>query len=293
MYTLKVKGVTRRFQNSESFEDIFPYFISKTFVLVTFKSGYAAIVFKELSQAEKLGRFIRKYEVQGFSVCHIIDGFFEYDERERNPEFEFTVAEHTELDVTAVDPCLNEHLTCSICMNLFNKPYSSECGHIFCKSCVLNWAKTSKSCPVCRNPISRISRAIVIENILDDMQVFCIYDEFGCPWEGKKKELQKHLDSCPLEYIRCDLCNVQGRRLQFLDHTERCTGIILKSCDNLSKGCKFRGTKQEMKYHYTECDYEVVRCVKAGCKFARQRRHFQEHTCVTPQIGYIGVVKVL
>ncbi|XP_035414735.1 E3 ubiquitin/ISG15 ligase TRIM25 isoform X1 [Cygnus atratus] len=48
---------------------------------------------------------------------------------------------------------LEEELTCSICLSLFNSPVTVPCGHNFCTSCLeLTWAglEAGFSCPQCR-----------------------------------------------------------------------------------------------------------------------------------------------
>lgn len=47
--------------------------------------------------------------------------------------------------------------TCSICMAKAETPAKlSGCDHIFCKDCILEWAKRENSCPNCRAPFKHI-----------------------------------------------------------------------------------------------------------------------------------------
>lgn len=39
---------------------------------------------------------------------------------------------------------------CPICLCQWTSPVSTLCGHIFCKSCIAQWVKVTKSCPVCK-----------------------------------------------------------------------------------------------------------------------------------------------
>ncbi|KAJ8254246.1 hypothetical protein COCON_G00208580 [Conger conger] len=45
-----------------------------------------------------------------------------------------------------------QELTCSICLDLFNDPVSTPCGHNFCQSCIGSYWATSASCscPLCK-----------------------------------------------------------------------------------------------------------------------------------------------
>ncbi|KAJ8404271.1 hypothetical protein AAFF_G00340440 [Aldrovandia affinis] len=49
-----------------------------------------------------------------------------------------------------------QELTCSICLDLFNNPVSTPCGHNFCQSCIGGyWATSSAcSCPLCKRQFS-------------------------------------------------------------------------------------------------------------------------------------------
>lgn len=42
---------------------------------------------------------------------------------------------------------------CAVCLDSFlkNQPYSTICGHVFCKMCILNAVEVKKACPLCRN----------------------------------------------------------------------------------------------------------------------------------------------
>ncbi|XP_019771031.2 E3 ubiquitin-protein ligase TRAIP [Dendroctonus ponderosae] len=49
------------------------------------------------------------------------------------------------------------HITCVICSDLFAPSadiYSTQCGHIFHFTCLLQWMENSKTCPQCRNKVS-------------------------------------------------------------------------------------------------------------------------------------------
>uniref|UniRef100_A0A8C8RMU5 Ring finger protein 112 n=1 Tax=Pelusios castaneus TaxID=367368 RepID=A0A8C8RMU5_9SAUR len=54
---------------------------------------------------------------------------------------------------------LQEDVTCSICLDVLDDPVSIECGHNFCRVCLLaHWSRVSAwgyQCPECRAPCSR------------------------------------------------------------------------------------------------------------------------------------------
>ncbi|WPH03634.1 Hypothetical protein R9X50_00651700 [Acrodontium crateriforme] len=48
-------------------------------------------------------------------------------------------------------------ITCQICHRFMYEPYSLQCGHTYCYSCVSSWfkGKTKKNCPECRSVIDQ------------------------------------------------------------------------------------------------------------------------------------------
>ena len=40
--------------------------------------------------------------------------------------------------------------TCSICYENVNNEFKTFCNHIFCKSCIIEWASKKNTCPLCR-----------------------------------------------------------------------------------------------------------------------------------------------
>lgn len=44
-----------------------------------------------------------------------------------------------------------QELTCSICLDLFNDPVSTPCGHNFCQGCIGGYFASSCTCPLCKH----------------------------------------------------------------------------------------------------------------------------------------------
>ncbi|CAB4256540.1 similar to Saccharomyces cerevisiae YLR247C IRC20 Putative helicase [Maudiozyma barnettii] len=44
----------------------------------------------------------------------------------------------------------NKSFTCSICLGVIYLGSIMKCGHFFCKSCIHNWLKNHKTCPICK-----------------------------------------------------------------------------------------------------------------------------------------------
>nr|XP_055033036.1 E3 ubiquitin-protein ligase TRIM69-like [Misgurnus anguillicaudatus]XP_055033110.1 E3 ubiquitin-protein ligase TRIM69-like [Misgurnus anguillicaudatus]XP_055033189.1 E3 ubiquitin-protein ligase TRIM69-like [Misgurnus anguillicaudatus] len=54
-------------------------------------------------------------------------------------------------------PYLSEKLQCSVCLDLFNDPVSTSCGHNFCNNCLDTYWDNSQiySCPYCKETFSK------------------------------------------------------------------------------------------------------------------------------------------
>lgn len=49
-------------------------------------------------------------------------------------------------------------ITCRVCVRPLYEPFTIECGHTFCYSCLVSWFEKNtahKSCPDCRAKITR------------------------------------------------------------------------------------------------------------------------------------------
>ncbi|CAO3606811.1 unnamed protein product [Cunninghamella blakesleeana] len=51
--------------------------------------------------------------------------------------------------------CMNQELTCPICLSLLNQCTSTPCGHIFCKQCILHSLSSLSKCPICKTTITK------------------------------------------------------------------------------------------------------------------------------------------
>lgn len=66
---------------------------------------------------------------------------------------------------TALEQCARSQVSsvvsevlknCSICLeriNIYHRPYSTFCGHLFGESCIFQWVRKKFSCPICRKPV--------------------------------------------------------------------------------------------------------------------------------------------
>ncbi|XP_028991314.1 nuclear factor 7, ovary-like [Betta splendens] len=100
---------------------------------------------------------------------------------------------------------LDRHLKCSICMEIFDDPVTTACGHSFCKKCLdLNFKCNDRTCPLCK------------KFCMTDPEVSIILREVA--EEHKAKKLSEERDNKDGMYtgkdgeVPCDVCT--GNRLK-------------------------------------------------------------------------------
>ena len=60
---------------------------------------------------------------------------------------------------------------CSICLDTYKNPRRTQCGHIFCRDCIIEWrnepnyfGEKKETCPLCRNKIGLLRRENMMVN---------------------------------------------------------------------------------------------------------------------------------
>ncbi len=72
---------------------------------------------------------------------------------------------------------ISKHLICVICQDVLDDPKRINCGHTFCNLCIFKWRQKNSFCPNCRKNFTQEegSRDLIAFNIINDLEVFCIY----------------------------------------------------------------------------------------------------------------------
>ncbi|XP_041077116.1 E3 ubiquitin/ISG15 ligase TRIM25-like isoform X2 [Polyodon spathula] len=117
---------------------------------------------------------------------------------------------------------LEEELTCSICLSIFNNPVTTPCGHNFCLSCLdLTWKDDlalGYSCPQCRNHF--YAKPTLHKNTV----LSTVVDTVSKSLKGKSQDETKGaaLDST---VIFCDTCMVSKA-------SKTCLTCMVSYCDS-------------------------------------------------------------
>ncbi|CAG2120819.1 unnamed protein product, partial [Medioppia subpectinata] len=103
---------------------------------------------------------------------------------------------------------LAKHLKCCICLNVFDRAVTNDCGHTYCKHCIGDWIASDRhDCPECRRPLATrkrsqelatssaaandtqtlfIARGFVLEynlkinSMIGEMHIKCRHESTGC-----------------------------------------------------------------------------------------------------------------
>jgi len=85
-----------------------------------------------------------------------------------NPEGEPTKPaeedERTMLDVTSISEVSRAGRNCTLCLEERTDSCSTECGHLFCWSCIIGWGREKPECPLCRQTLN-LTRLLPIYNL--------------------------------------------------------------------------------------------------------------------------------
>ncbi|XP_040886911.1 E3 ubiquitin-protein ligase TRIM39-like [Toxotes jaculatrix] len=166
---------------------------------------------------------------------------------------------------------LEKHLTCSICMDTFDNPVTTSCGHSFCEKCLnSNFQYNDKVCPLCKTPQVRILNVnIVLRDIVQQQKEKKTQEENNDVYTGKDGEVA--CDVCIEQKLKakksCLVCLASFCSTHLKNHssTERLKGHKLvapvKNLDD--RACLKHGRPLEL-YSRKQQTCICVRCLEEG-----------------------------
>jgi len=72
--------------------------------------------------------------------------------------------ERTILDVASIPNVSRSGRNCTLCLDERTDSCATECGHLFCWSCIVGWGREKAECPLCRQSLS-LTRLLPIYNL--------------------------------------------------------------------------------------------------------------------------------
>ncbi len=181
------------------------------------------------------------------------------------------VTENTEfnIDIRSLEYVLTyEHLICPICKTPFVNPYTTTCGHTFCRSCLLEALRSPLGCrcPLDRIPLRVRDEVLNGENFLN-VKSNTHYNE----------ENATSLSSYDIENNSAD----SGSEDDIFPAPIIISNIaddLKVRCINRKRGCIWTGPRWEIKTHILKtCSYTRLTCGRVGsngqvCKKLCERR---------------------
>ncbi|KAG7787130.1 hypothetical protein KL910_003792 [Ogataea haglerorum] len=194
---------------------------------------------------------------------------------------------------TLVYVSIPEHLNCPICQLPFINPYTTICGHTFCRTCILETFKSplGNKCPLDRIELNYTEdrqeaeeknyndifpAPIILSNITDDLQVRCLNASRGCKWVGPRWSIKQHLvNSCDHTRFPCehelDNGQVCGQLTERRFLGEKCPHKLFecaKCGDNINAVAEEHHLKNECAKNFHKCN---------GCNLEFPEKTFENH----------------
>jgi len=169
------------------------------------------------------------------------------------------------------------YLTCPICLFIVFEPQlCSKCKVIICKSCIKNYKSHGDvsviNCPICRNRLETEEMEESDLEILNKLDLRCIYSVIGCYSIIKYKNLRHHIENCEFALYSCNgiNCNYRNIKRKIMNHVNICKCLIIE-CEYCGIGVE-RGLLEN---HLNMCVKNVEDCPR--CKKTFQKSNLIPH----------------
>eukprot|EP00768_Dysnectes_brevis_P004019 gnl/Dysnectes_brevis/2855_a3486_580.p1 GENE.gnl/Dysnectes_brevis/2855_a3486_580~~gnl/Dysnectes_brevis/2855_a3486_580.p1 ORF type:complete len:1368 (+),score=271.52 gnl/Dysnectes_brevis/2855_a3486_580:67-4170(+) len=137
------------------------------------------------------------------------------------------------------------------------------------------------ACDQCGDMIRRLNRAPHSEEC-PKQDITCPQHtpKRPCPWNGKREDLEDHIQVCLNSKIPCPECRRPTFRYALEAHERVCPNVVV-SCPTHSptQQCQWRGKRKQLKHHLERnCINVKISCPKCKLKVPRwdQKRHIEE-----------------
>ena len=120
-----------------------------------------------------------------------------------------------------------DDLLCAICLCAASEPVvTEECGHLFCRACILTALERKSQCPIDRNPLTaaEVRKDVRTQRKIASLRTRCPNHAEGCAWVGELSDMQGHCDNCEFSVFKCGFvmvgCDADVTRKSVLEHSK-------------------------------------------------------------------------
>ena len=148
---------------------------------------------------------------------------------------------------------VDDNLHCVICTEVLKDPVQCRRNeHHFCRNCIIEHLKHSRTCPTCKDPLTvetLVRAQRFLANTLSSLKIYCDNSQRGCRAVVELGSLNNHVASCGFSPVPCS--------------NDQCDKIISRRDKEIheNKICDFRRVK---------CDY---------CAQMVLYKNFMQHSC--------------
>ncbi|KAK9388535.1 hypothetical protein V1515DRAFT_597193 [Lipomyces mesembrius] len=157
---------------------------------------------------------------------------------------------------------VSQSMLCPICYCVFVEPYSTTCGHTFCRTCIQDALdKSSSVCPVDRASL-RVADVrpspIVLYSLIDELRVYCRNKKKGCTAILARASIHNHANDCAYAQVKCPLeCCYQLIERRYIDSKDdhKCLHNQIECA-----GCLRPMMDYQVNDHLHQCGARTLRC---------------------------------
>ena len=135
-----------------------------------------------------------------------------------------------------------KNFICDLCKGVLKDPVQCHNEHYFCKACITQHLKNSKTCPVCtenltEETLNKLPR--IVTNILNALIINCDHSERGCTELIELVRLEAHSRTCKYKPVTCP--NEKCAKIMNLADLEQHTSeVCIVYCEECKKKMPFK-----------------------------------------------------
>lgn len=160
---------------------------------------------------------------------------------------------------------IDKKYLCPLCQLIFKDPVQTDCGHVYCHSCLQKLKRHDGgfTCPVDMQSFDKLFPDNFMKREVLSLIIDCPNSDDDCKWKGEVRHSEVHLASCPAEKEQCtnNNCPTKVKRSEFQRHVQHECLYRQQLCPL----CNQTMTAAVLKVHLAqECKMTKVQCDRCG-----------------------------